>query len=218
MSYIYLVEDDADLANEIKKALEKWDNQVWICQDFKNVDQEIKNKQLDLIMLDIHLPYYDGFYWCAKLRNITTNPILFLSSASEEMNIIHALSLGGDDFLQKPFSSDLLIAKIMAILRRSQVQFKGEKYKELRLEELSLFYRETELPVSPNEAKMLKHLMKVAPHVLKREELMDYLWESEDFVDENTLSVNVSRLRKKMQEANLPYQIETVRGLGYRLL
>lgn len=134
MSYIYLVEDDADLANEIKKALEKWDNQVWICQDFKNVDQEIKNKQLDLIMLDIHLPYYDGFYWCAKLRNITTNPILFLSSASEEMNIIHALSLGGDDFLQKPFSSDLLIAKIMAILRRSQVQFKGEKYKELRLE------------------------------------------------------------------------------------
>ena len=134
------------------------------------------------------------------------------------MNIIHALSLGGDDFLQKPFSSDLLIAKIMAILRRSQVQFKGEKYKELRLEELSLFYRETELLVSPNEAKMLKHLMKVAPHVLKREELMDYLWESEDFVDENTLSVNVSRLRKKMQEANLPYQIETVRGLGYRLL
>lgn len=218
MNKIYLIEDDRDLANEIKKTLSKWENEVYLVQDFKKVNQEIKDIQPDLILLDIHLPYFDGFYWCDQIRKESTTPILFLSSVSEEMNIIHALSLGGDDFLQKPFSSDLLIAKIMAILRRSQVQFKGEKYKELRLEELSLFYRETELLVSPNEAKMLKHLMKVAPHVLKREELMDYLWESEDFVDENTLSVNVSRLRKKMQEANLPYQIETVRGLGYRLL
>lgn len=218
MNKIYLIEDDRDLANEIKKTLSKWENEVYLVQDFKKVNQEIKDIQPDLILLDIHLPYFDGFYWCDQIRKESTTPILFLSSVSEEMNIIHALSLGGDDFLQKPFSSDLLIAKIMAILRRSQVQFKVEKYKELRLEELSLFYRETELLVSPNEAKMLKHLMKVAPHVLKREELMDYLWESEDFVDENTLSVNVSRLRKKMQEANLPYQIETVRGLGYRLL
>lgn len=218
MSIIYLVEDDHALAIQIQKSLERWGYQTCLTKNFQCLDQEVNVCQPDLILLDIHLPYCDGFYWCEKIRKKLNTPILFLSSANEEMNIIHALSLGGDDFLQKPFSLELLIAKVQAILRRSQVHCDFYQYKELKLEELSLYYHEKELVLSPNEAKILKCLLKIAPKILKREELMDLLWKSEDFVDENTLSVNVSRLRKKMEEWEIPYHIETIRGMGYRLL
>ena len=188
MSIIYLVEDDHALAIQIQKSLERWGYQTCLTKNFQCLDQEVNACQPDLILLDVMMPGYDGW------------------------------TVGGDDFLQKPFSLELLIAKVQAILRRSQVHCDFYQYKELKLEELSLYYHEKELVLSPNEAKILKCLLKTAPKILKREELMDLLWKSEDFVDENTLSVNVSRLRKKMEEWEIPYHIETIRGMGYRLL
>lgn len=213
---IYIVEDDETIIQLLKQYLGKT-YQVHSVDNFRSVCQEIEELQPDLILMDISLPYYNGFYWTTEIRKRWTMPILFLSSSDDEMNAVMAMNMGGDDFISKPFSLSILDAKIAAFLRREQ-QFHHQT--ELRIDDFQLYLdgrfatSSQEVHLSPTETKILAILLQRKGQVVHKKELLEELWEKETFIDQNTLHVNLTRLRRKTAEIGFQ-SIHTIRGVGY---
>ncbi len=216
------MEDDETIARLIKKHLEKWEYEVSTVQDFGNVLGEFAVCDPQLVLLDIRLPFYNGHYWCTQIRQVSKVPIIFLSSVSDNMNIVMAMNMGADDFIPKPFDLEVLTAKVQALLRRSY-NFAGSssmlehKGMLLNLSDATLLYQEQKVELTKNELKILQTLIENKTQVVTRETLMTRLWESDMYVDENTLSVNVNRLRKKLTSIGLEDSILTKKGIGYQI-
>ncbi|WP_424555694.1 winged helix-turn-helix domain-containing protein [Streptococcus agalactiae] len=214
---IYIVEDDMTIVSLLKNHLSV-SYHVASVSNFRDVKQEIIAFQPDLILMDITLPYFNGFYWTAELRKVLTVPIIFISSSNDEMDMVMALNMGGDDFISKPFSLAVLDAKLTAILRRSQ-QFIQQELTfggfTLTREGL-LSSQDKEVILSPTENKILSILLMHPKQVVSKESLLEKLWENDSFIDQNTLNVNMTRLRKKIVPIGFDY-IHTVRGVGYLL-
>ena len=220
MYRIMIVEDDRRIADALKRHIESWGYEVACVQDFQNVIGEFTDFSPQLVLLDIMLPFYNGFHWCSQLRKISRVPVVFLSSASDNMNQIMAMNMGGHDFITKPFDIHLLTAKIQAILRRTydfggQVPVLEHKGALLNLGDGSLTYHDEKTELTKNELKILQCLMEKKGTVVSRESLMERLWATDSFVDENTLTVNVNRLRKKLDTMGLADFIRTKKGMGY---
>lgn len=222
MYRIFLVEDDETIARLIKKHLEKWEYEISTVQDFGNVLGEFAACDPQLVLLDIRLPFYNGYHWCTQIRQVSKVPIIFLSSVSDNMNIVMAMNMGADDFIPKPFDLEVLTAKVQALLRRSY-DFAGSssmlehKGMLLNLSDATLLYQEQKVELTKNELKILQTLIENKTQVVTRETLMTRLWESDMYVDENTLSVNVNRLRKKLTSIGLEDSILTKKGIGYQI-
>ncbi len=220
MYRILIVEDDMGIAQAITKQLNMWDLDARCVEDFRNVLSAFSECNPHLILLDISLPFYNGYHWCSEIRKVSKVPIIFISSASDNMNIVMAMNMGADDFIAKPFDQSVLVAKIQAILRRtydfsSAVAVIEHKGAMLNTEDGTLIYNNEKIPLTKNEYIIILCLMKNKGKIISREKLMQQLWETDSFVDENTLTVNVSRLRKKLEAAGLPDFIETKFGVGY---
>ena len=216
------MEDDETIARLIKKHLEKWEYEVSTVQDFGNVLGEFAACDPQLVLLDIRLPFYNGYHWCTQIRQVSKVPIIFLSSVSDNMNIVMAMNMGADDFIPKPFDLEVLTAKVQALLRRSY-DFAGSssmlehKGMLLNLSDATLLYQEQKVELTKNELKILQTLIENKTQVVTRETLMTRLWESDMYVDENTLSVNVNRLRKKLTSIGIADSILTKKGIGYQI-
>ena len=208
MKKVYIVEDDAVIADAVAKHLATWQMQTQIAQDFQKITEEIEAFLPDLILMDLQLPYYNGFYWCEKIRKSSQVPVVFLSSADDNMNIVMAMNMGADDFIAKPFDLQVLTAKIQAVLRRSYgAPLTGHLLKckevELNLDDTSASIYGERIELTRNEFLILKVLMEQQGKVVSREMIMERLWGDEEFVDDNTLNVNVTRIRKKIEAAGL---------------
>ena len=220
MYRIYIVEDDAGIAAAIAQQARMWNYDVRIAEDFRNIAGEFQAYQPHIVLMDISLPFFDGYHWCAELRKQTKVPILFISSASANMNIVMAINMGADDFIAKPFDQSVLMAKVQALLRRSY-DFTAEppdpqvRGAVLSASESRLSYNGQAIDLTKNECRILSCLMESAGGVVSREKLMQRLWETDCFVDENTLTVNINRLRKKLDSAGLTQFIATRHGVGY---
>ena len=222
MYKILIIEDDLTMAQAIQKEMKMWGNDAQYVQDFKNVLETFAEFDPHLVLMDITLPFYNGYHWCSRIREVSKVPVIFVSSASDNMNIVMAVNMGGDDFIAKPFDLDVLIAKIQALLRRTY-DFAGQntvlehRGALLNLGDATLICGETRVDLTKNELKILQVLMENKEKIVSRDTLMTKLWESDSFVDENTLSVNVGRLRKKLDAAGLPDFILTKKGIGYHI-
>lgn len=217
---ILIVEDDEVTAEQIKDALEKWDYCARTVADFRHVTEQVAQQQPDLIVLDIHLPFYNGFYWCREIRTLTKAPVIFLSSADDNMNIIMAMDMGGDDFIAKPFDTNVLVAKINAMLRRSysyqgQTNLISAGSVILNTADATVANGGKRTELTKNEYQILRLLMENQGKMVSRDTLMQRLWDNEAFVDDNTLTVNVARIRKKLQAIDVPDMIKTKKGAGY---
>lgn len=220
MYRILIVEDDTVIATVIKEQLNKWGYDARNIEDFSQVMSEFGSFSPHLVLMDITLPFFNGYYWCSEIRKISKLPIIFLSSASDHMNIVMAVNMGGDDFIAKPFDMDVLVAKIQAMLRRTYefgnsvnlIEYKGVI---LNLEESVVFVGSEKADLSKNEFRILSLLMQERGKIVSRDTLMERLWETDCYVDENTLTVNVARLRKKLADAGLDDYITTKKGQGY---
>ena len=220
MYRILIVEDDLGIAMAIKKQIESWDLEARRVEDFRNVLAEFSEYAPHLILMDISLPFFNGYHWCSEIRKVSKVPVILISSASDNMNIIMAVNMGGDDFLAKPFDQSVLMAKIQAVLRRTydyggQVTVLEHRGAMLNTSDASLTYQGERVELTKNEYRILQALMEQKGKVVSREKLMEKLWEDDSFVDENTLSVNVNRLRKKLAAAGLCDFIATKVGMGY---
>ncbi len=220
MYRILIVEDDLGIAMAIKKQIESWDLEARRVEDFRNVLAEFSEYAPHLILMDISLPFFNGYHWCSEIRKVSKVPVIFISSASVNMYIIMAVNMGGDDFLAKPFDQSVLMAKIQAVLRRTydyggQVTVLEHRGAMLNTSDASLTYQGERVELTKNEYRILQALMEQKGKVVSREKLMEKLWEDDSFVDENTLSVNVNRLRKKLAAAGLCDFIATKVGMGY---
>ena len=217
MYRIFIVEDDQGIAEVIRKELTAWNYEVRCVTDFQNVMSAFASFDPHLVLMDISLPFYNGYYWCEKIRSISKVPIIFITSASDNMNIIMAMNMGGDDFVAKPFDLHVLVAKVQAMLRRTY-DFSGSVGAMLNTDDSTLVYAGKNIELSRNEYRILLTLMKNKGKVVSREKLMEALWETDSFIDENTLTVNVSRLRHKLSDAGLDHFITTRSGAGYIIL
>lgn len=223
MSKIMIIEDNQNIKKELIEFLIRYGYEAYAPTDFENIVKIALKDQPDLILLDINLPYYDGYYICREIRKEKNIPIIIVTSRESEMDEIMSMNLGADDFVTKPYNTQILLARIAAVLRRTAgnhsvfeiVEHKGLK---LNITNGSVNYNENKADLTKNEIKILHCLMKNKECIVSREDLMDYLWNSDLYVDDNTLSVNVTRLRKKLQEIGFNDGIETKRGLGYILL
>lgn len=220
MYQIFLVEDDPGIAEAIAARAAQWDLRVTAAQNFRNILPEFLALRPHLVLLDIGLPYFNGYHWCAELRRISKVPILFLSSASDNLNMVMAMNLGADDFIAKPFDGDVLIAKMQALLRRAydfgeSVPVLEHRGVLLNTGDGTLRFGERTLTLSRNEFRILLCLLENKGRAVSRERLMERLWQTDQFVDENTLTVNVNRLRKKLDALGLPDFIVTRFGVGY---
>lgn len=222
MYRIFIVEDDDVIAGAIADKLVSWGFEARICEDLRNVETEFVAYDPQLVLLDISLPFYNGYHWCNEIRRISKVPIMFISSAGDDMNVVMAINMGADDFVTKPFDLDLLLAKIQALLRRTydfnvQQQSGLLSHKGVMLDSAACTVifgnRKTEL--SKNENKILAMLMENKGQAVSRDTLMNKLWETDCFVDENTLSVNVTRLRKTLASIGIEDFIKTKKGIGY---
>ena len=222
MYKIFMVEDDEIIARSIREHLQAWNYDVCCVEAFCNVVAEFVRFDPQLVLMDITLPFFNGYHWCSEIRKISKVPVIFLSSAADNMNIVMAVNMGADDFIPKPFDLEVLTVKIQAMLRRSY-DFAGtgsmleHKGAILNLNETTLTYQEQKIELTKNEFRILEILMENKEKVVSRETLMTKLWESDNYVDENTLSVNVNRLRKKLEALGLEEFILTKKGIGYRL-
>ena len=220
MYRLLIVEDDIGIAEAIKTQAEMWDLEVFTTQNFRNIMADFGEFDPHIVLLDISLPFFNGYHWCSEIRKVSKVPIIFISSASDNMNMIMAMNMGGDDFIAKPFDQTLLMAKIQAMLRRTYdfgtampvLEHRGAL---LNTGDGSLTYGDEKISLSKNEYKILLTLMENRGRVVSREKLMEKLWETDSFVDENTLSVNVNRVRKKLDAAGLSDFIITKFGVGY---
>ncbi|MET3291263.1 DNA-binding response regulator [Brevibacillus fluminis] len=226
MSTIMVVEDDAKIAELLQSHIEKYGYHAVVADDFGKVFDLFQKIRPDLVLLDINLPSFDGYYWCRQIRRVSTCPIIFISARTGEMDQVMALENGADDYITKPFHYELVMAKIRSQLRRSVGEYAPKmEERTVEVEGLVLYPERMEvhwdghlLELSKKEALLLELLMKRSPRVTSREALLDKLWDDQNFVDENTLNVNVARVRKKLQDAGIEGAIETVRGAGYRLV
>lgn len=217
---ILVVEDDEGIGQAIKEQAETWGLEAECVKDFRNVMTEFAEFAPHLVLLDIGLPFFNGYHWCGEIRKISSVPVMFISSASDSMNIVMAMNMGADDFIVKPFDGSVLIAKIQALLRRTY-DFAGtvpvleHRGALLNMGDNTLVYEGKRINLSKNEYRILLALMENKGKVVSREWLMERLWETDSFVDENTLTVNVNRLRKKLTAAGLDGFITTKVGVGY---
>lgn len=222
MYRIFIVEDDEVIALSVKKHLEGWNYEVKCSEKYSDIMHDFAKWNPQLVLLDIKLPVHNGYYWCSKIRKVSKVPVIFLSSVSDNMNIVMAMNMGADDFIAKPFDLDVLTAKVYAMLRRSydftgQTNILEHNGAILNLEETTLVYNSEKLELTKNEYKILQVLMSNKGKVVSRDSLMEKLWVSDSYVDENTLSVNINRLRKKLEGIGLDSFILTKKGIGYRL-
>ncbi|MDW8751091.1 response regulator transcription factor [Streptococcus suis] len=223
MQRILLVEDDRIISQLVAKNLTNWGYQVQEVQDFQTVLNQISDFQPHLILLDIGLPFFNGYYWCQEIRKTSRVPIMFLSSHDQPMDIVMAINMGADDYVTKPFEMTVLLAKIQGLLRRTY-DFVGEQsvlwFEEISLDlkTMQVSYGQAVEELTRNEFQILRVLFEHGKEVVSREELMRELWNSDIFVDDNTLSVNIARLRKKLAELGLPDLIMTKKGVGYGLV
>lgn len=220
MYRILLVEDDGVIASQVEKHLNAWGYQVRRAADYQHILTDFADFQPHLVLLDIGLPFYNGYHWCAEIRRHSKIPILFLSSASDNMNIVMAMNQGGDDFVAKPFDLDVLTAKIQALLRRAydfggQTGLLEHRGALLNTGDATLTYDGRKVELSKNEYKILFTLLSNKGKIVSRETLMTKLWETDSFVDENTLTVNITRLRRRLEDAGLRDFITTKKGAGY---
>jgi len=223
---IFIVEDDRKIAQLLAETLRKYQYDVAIVEDFERVTEECLAFDPHLILLDINLPSYDGYYWCRQLRQHTTCPILFISARSGDMDQVFALENGGDDFITKPFHYEIVLAKIRSHLRRTFGEYAPSQAERtvkagilhLYIERMELQVRNNVVPLQKKECVILELLIDAAPKVVSREKLLEELWDDQSFVDENTLNVNMTRVRKKLADYDIQSSIETVRGAGYRFL
>lgn len=220
MYKLLLIEDDEVIASSIRAYLEKWNFQVHVVTDFSTVLDQFVDFQPSVVLLDIHLPFFDGYYYCEEIRRISKVPIVFISSAQDDMNVVMAVTVGADDFIEKPFKLVVLKAKLDALLRRTY-DFNQEQqmmaYKQVFFDpgKDTVTYHGQTIELTKNESRILHILLEHRENIVSREEMMRSLWESEQFVDENTLSVNVNRLRKKLDEIGITDFIQTKKGRGY---
>ena len=220
MYRILITEDDETIAQALEKGLTRWGYEVRSVKDFKNVLAEFAAFDPQLVLLDIRLPFFNGYHWCSQIRSISKVPILFVSSASDNMNIVMAMNMGGDDFIAKPFDLEVLIAKIQAMLRRTY-DFSGQsglvEHRGIILSttDCVLTYQDQRVRLPRNEYRILLTLLENKGRIVTREVLMQKLWESDSYVDENTLNVNIARLRRRLEELGLKNFIITQKGEGY---
>lgn len=222
MYKIFIVEDDKGISDGIMNCLDNWGMEGRIISDFRNVMAEIDEYEPHLIILDITLPYMGGYHWCQEIRKTSSVPIIFISSATDNMNIIMAMNMGADDYIPKPFDQSVLVAKISALLRRTydfgqssnMLQTAGAV---LNTDNNTLIYNGVTIELSRNEYLILLTMMQNKNKVVSREKLMEALWETDSYVDENTLTVNVGRLRKTLESVGLKELIKTKFGVGYIL-
>ncbi len=208
------------IAQSIKKHMEGWGYEAVCVENFQEVLQTFISQQPQLVLMDISLPFYNGYHWCDEIRKISRVPIIFISSASDNMNIVMAVNMGGDDFVAKPFDLDVLQAKIQALLRRTY-DFAGDSH---LLEHKGMIfdtgkgivtYEGAQVELTKNEMGILRILLEQKGKIVTRDKLMEKLWESDSFIDDNTLTVNVARLRKKLEETGISDMIKTRKGIGY---
>lgn len=222
MHKILLVEDDEVIRQQVKKILEQWDYEVVLVEDFMEVLSIFVKEEPHLVLMDIGLPLFNGYHWCQEIRKVSKVPIMFLSSRDQAMDIVMAINMGGDDFVTKPFDQNVLLAKIQGLLRRSYEFGKDQSLLEhrgviLNLKAMDLVYQGEVVSLTKNEFQILQVLFERSGNIVSREDLMKELWNSDFFIDDNTLSVNVARLRKKLEAVGLNDFIETKKGVGYGL-
>ena len=222
MHKILLVEDDEVIRQQVKKILEQWEYEVVLVEDFMEVLSLFVKEEPHLVLMDIGLPLFNGYHWCQEIRNVSKVPIMFLSSRDQAMDIVMAINMGGDDFVTKPFDQNVLLAKIQGLLRRSDEFGKDQSLLEymgviLNLKAMDLVYQGEVVSLTKNEFQILQVLFERSGNIVSREDLMKELWNSDFFIDDNTLSVNVARLRKKLEAVGLKDFIETKKGIGYGL-
>lgn len=222
MYKIYIVEDDKGISDGITSCLANWGMEGRTVSDFMKVMEEVKEYEPHLIIMDIALPYMGGYHWCQEIRKTSSVPIIFISSATDNMNIVMAINMGADDFIAKPFDQSVLIAKVNALLRRTYDFSKGSSTLEVKGAVLNtnnnkLSYNGNEVDLARNEYRILLTLIQNKNKVVSREKLMEALWETDSYVDENTLTVNVGRLRKTLESIGLKDLIKTKFGVGYIL-
>lgn len=227
MYHIYIVEDDQQIRRIMADHLERYGYRVTLAENFETIKQEFVAIQPDLVLLDINLPLYDGFYWCRQIRTVSNAPVLFISARTDDMNQVMAIENGGDDYITKPFHLEVLLAKVKSALRRSYGEYAHARDIQQTVRELDnlylypdrneLVYNDAKLELTKKEFLLFQRLAESPNAIVSRDELLETLWDEVDFVDDNTLSVNVTRLRKRLQELGITDAIQTIRGQGYRL-
>ena len=220
MYKILIIEDDLPMAQAIQKEMAAWGNEAEYVQDFRNVMKTFAEYDPHLVLMDITLPFYNGYHWCSEIRKVSDVPVIFISSAADNMNIIMAVNMGGDDFIAKPFDLGVLTAKTQAVLRRTydmsgKVPVLEHRGAMLNLYDTCLTYEGEKISLTKNEFRILQTLMENKGRLVSRETLMTKLWETDDYIEENTLTVNIARLRKKLENAGLRDFITTKVGEGY---
>ncbi|WP_059104527.1 response regulator transcription factor [Shouchella shacheensis] len=227
MYHIYLVEDDTQIGRILADHLSKHGYEVTQTKDFANVKSEFTQLAPDLVLLDINLPHFDGFYWCRQIRTDSNVPVLFISARTDEMNQVMAIENGGDDYITKPFHLDVVLAKVKSSLRRTYGEYAGSKEIHQNVHELAelfsypdrneIVFSERRLELTKKEFLLFQRLADRHDRIVSRDDLLEALWDEVDFVDDNTLSVNVTRLRKRLADVGIVDAIQTIRGQGYRL-
>lgn len=223
---VFCIDDNIALVDQLVIALNRFDIEAICCKDFENIDKQVSMGNYDVILLDINLPNNDGFYWCQKIRINSFTPIIFISSRDEKFDKITALTLGGDDYITKPIDIDLLVVKIKSILRRvTNYQGENDSSSIIKFNDITLFLLKYEIKIgenaielTKNETKILSVLINHKGEFVNRDIIMKYLWDNESYIDDNTLNVNISRLRKKLYDLNQVERIETKRQVGYRII
>lgn len=220
MYKILIIEDDSVIARITKEHLNSWGYEVECITDFENVLTRFVSFDPQLVLLDISLPFFNGFHWCREIRKVSKVPIVFISSASDNMNIVMAMNMGGDDFITKPFDLNVLTSKVQALLRRTY-DFTGQTHliehrgAILNTSDSTLTFNGEKIELTKNDYKILHILLENKGKTVSRDTLMTKLWETDSFVDDNTLTVNMTRLRKKLEDIGLREFIKTKKGIGY---
>lgn len=220
MYRIMIIEDDHSMANAMKKQIESWGNEVYSIRDFQNVIPAFLEYDPHMVLVDIMLPFYNGYHWCSEIRKISNVPVIFISSASDNMNIVMAMNMGGDDFIPKPVDLSVMTAKIQAVLRRTydmagMIPVLEHKGAVLNLNDTTLAYNGSRIELTKNEFRILRTMLENKGKIVSRDTLMTKLWQMDDYVEENTLTVNMTRLRRKLENAGLCDFITTKIGSGY---
>ncbi|MBA8933531.1 response regulator transcription factor [Clostridium beijerinckii] len=220
MRKIIIIEDDEVIREELQSFLERYGYEVKAPLDMDNIINYIKSENAELILLDINLPMYDGYYICREIRKTSEVPIIIVTSRDSEIDELMSMNLGADDFITKPYNTEILLARITNILKRTYGNIKTSNilsYRDfnLNLSNATIIYKDNSLELTKNEVKILSFLINNKGNIVKRDSLMEYLWKADFFVDDSTLNVNINRLRKKLEEIGIENPIETRRGMGY---
>ncbi|MCU6747287.1 response regulator transcription factor [Faecalicatena acetigenes] len=223
MYKILIIEDDLAMAQAVQKEMQVWGNEAVYVEEFQDIVKQFAEYDPHLILLDITLPFYNGYYWCGEIRKVSNVPIIFISSAADNMNIVMAMNMGGDDFIAKPFDLNVLVAKVQAVLRRTydlmgKVPVIEHKGALLNLHDMTFIYNGRTISLTKNEFRILQTLMENKGRLVSRDTLMTKLWETDDYIEENTLTVNIARLRKKLKNEGLNEFITTKIGEGYSIV